>query len=128
MWRKRDFKETSGLFSSKKKEFETYTRNHPRKVIAAMFLILLVAVTTLLISRLFNRKSYAASIGRFYSEMDSNSQKTQLGKKSNTDGLIELYQLNGKLKQINPDSITAKDSLLLLEIETDLNNIIDEKN
>ncbi|WP_181308816.1 hypothetical protein [Rufibacter sp. XAAS-G3-1] len=127
MWKRRDFKEVVGQYSSKKEKVKLYAKDNPRKVIAAMFLILLISVTALLISRLFNRKGYGASIDRIFSEVDSGNQQVQLRKKSTTAELVELYQLKGKLNHINPDSIMTKDSLLLREIESDLNNIIDEK-
>jgi len=128
MWQKEGIKKTSELFSSNKKRFEIYTRDNPRKVIAAMFLILLIAVTALLVSRLFNRKGYGASLDRIYLEMESTNQNPKLAKRPTNADMLKLYELNGKMKEINPDSITAKDSLLLKEIESDLNKIIDEKN
>ncbi|GAB3834071.1 hypothetical protein C1N53_22555 (plasmid) [Pontibacter sp. SGAir0037] len=59
--------------------------------------------------------------------MDSGNQQVQVRNKSTTSELLDLYQLKGKLNHINPDSIMPNDSLLLREIESDLKNIIDEK-
>ena len=88
-----------------------------------MFLILLMSVTIFLITKATHEQSHRGSVTTLVKRI---SAPTAAGKPSEptTPDVIGLLGLYGKAKAINPDSLTLKDSLLLKEINRDLNKIL----
>ena len=113
------------LYTSTREKVRLYVEQQPDKLIAAMFLILLVAVTIFLITKATHQQNYNRSAGTLLNRMSAPAP-TPAGKPITAD-ILELLTLYGKTKAINPDSLTLKDSLLLKEINRDLNKILNEK-
>ena len=90
-----------------------------------MFLILLLSVATLLISKASHKETYGSSIKSISSQINR-PNSIQQGKPI-TSEMMDILRIYGKASSINPDSITTQDSLMLKEIDKDINNILDEK-
>lgn len=120
MSKRRSFNELLASFSTLKEKGKLYSKENPRLVIAAMFLILLLSVTGLLISRILFRKGYSDSVDKIYSKMEGAAEKPKLKERPNTGNMLELYDLQRKMRTVDPDSLTLDDSLILKEISKDL--------
>ncbi|KAA5539145.1 hypothetical protein [Adhaeribacter rhizoryzae] len=114
-----------GLYSGTREKVRLYAEKQPDKVIAAMFLILLVAVTIFLITKATHQQDYNRSAGALLNRISAPAPPP--AGKPITGDILDLLTLYGRTKAINPDSLTLKDSLLLKEINRDLNKILDEK-
>lgn len=128
MWRKRIFNRIGGLYSRIKARAMLYADQHPKTVIAAMFFILLSAVTGLLVTRSMNRQGYGSEIDKIYAQINAGANPQKKMKRPITSEILDMLSIYNRAKAINPDSLTAEDSVLLKEIDDDLNKIIaDEK-
>ncbi len=125
MKQRNPFNGIMGLYTGTREKVRLYAAQHPDKVIAAMFLILLVAVTIFLITKAIHQQNYNRSAGALLNRISAPAP-LPAGKPITAD-ILDLLTLYGKTKAINPDSLTLKDSLLLKEINRDLNKILDEK-
>ncbi|QNF31354.1 hypothetical protein HUW51_00940 (plasmid) [Adhaeribacter swui] len=114
-------------YANARERVQQYAARYPERIIAGMFIILLFAVAALLISKATHKNSYAGSI-HFISDKLSLPHKpvTKPGHSLGSD-MIDVLDAYREASAINPDSITAKDSLLLKEIDKDLNRILDEQ-
>jgi hypothetical protein len=125
MKQRNPFNGIMGLYTGTREKVRLYAGKQPDKVIAAMFLILLVAVTIFLITKATHPPNYNRSAGALLNRISA-PVPPPAGKPITAD-ILDLLTLYGKTKAINPDSLTLKDSLLLKEISRDLNKILDEK-
>jgi len=122
MNRKNPFKHPEELFFGLRQKVIGYRQQYPERIIAGMFLILLLALTIFLITKLTHPQSHKASATTLLKRMSIHKipQATWPGS-TDVTGLLSLY---GKTRSIHPDSLTLKDSLLLREINNDLNKIL----
>lgn len=119
---KNHFSQLQELFFDLREKAIRYKESYPERIIGAMFLILLVAVTIFLITKATRQQSHSGSANRLLGRISAPAP-TPPDKPIAADimGLLGLY---GKARGINPDSLTLKDSVLLKEINQDLNNIL----
>lgn len=115
------------LYADTGKKISLYAKEHPERVIGGMFLILLVSVAGLLISKAAHRETYSGSIHSISSKFSGTTSTQQMRGRPITADIMNLLTLYGKTRGINPDSLTLKDSLLLKEIDRGLNKILNEK-
>lgn len=113
------------IYSEKREKIKLYAEKHPERIIGAMFLILLIAVTAFLIMKATHKESRTSSLNEIFNRVSAPSARPP--EKPMKAGILDLLSLYGKSKSINPDSLTLKDSLLIKEIDKDLNKILDEK-
>jgi len=113
------------FYSDTREKIIIYKEKYPERVIGLMFLILLVAVTIFLISKATRQDSYSGSAQTLVKRISAPTAAAagKVGQPATTD-VMSLLGLYGKAKSINPDSLTLKDSLLLKEINQDLNQIL----
>lgn len=115
------FKQMAEFFFGLREKIILFKQKHPERIIAGMFLILLVALAIFLVTKFTHKQSYKASattlINRFHAPAATSPGTIP------TD-VMSLVSLYAKTKTINPDSLTLKDSLLLKEINKDLNKIL----
>jgi hypothetical protein len=119
------FSQVHLFFSDTREKIRLYAEKYPERVIAAMFFILLIAVTTFLITKALRKESRSTSASDLFSRVGKPSARVP--EKQSSANIIDLLSLYGKTKSINPDSLTLKDSLLIKEINQDLKNILNEK-
>ena len=102
-----------------------YKEKYPERVIGLMFLILLIAVTIFLISKATHEDSYRGSAQTLVKRISApTAAAPDKASKPITADVLGLLSLYGKANSINPDSLTLKDSLLLKEMNQDLNKIL----
>lgn len=119
------FSQVFGLYSDTREKIRLYAEKYPERIIGAMFLILLIAVTVFLITKATRKQDYRSSTRTLVSRLGAPSAKANIAPA--TGSVLDLLSLYGKTKAINPDSLTLKDSLLIKEIDKDLKNILNEK-
>ncbi len=122
------FERLQELYSDIRAKTFLYKQKHPDKVIAGMFLILLLSVAVLLMSKINHKDTYAGSIHSISNKMQVPKDSLKRPGKPIASEMMDIISIYGKARTINPDSITTRDSLLLKEIDKDLNKILDEKN
>ncbi len=127
MKRRNLFSRSYELYREAREKVKSYADQHPERIIAAMFIILLFAVAAFLISKATHKNSYAGSIHTFSNKLSLPDKVN--GKPGHSVGadVMDLLGAYHQASGINPDSITPEDSLLLKEIDKDLNRILDEK-
>lgn len=128
MSKRNHFERLQELYSEIRVKTVLYKQKHPDKVIAGMFLILLLSVAVLLISKISHKNTYAGSIHSISNKIQIPKDSLKRPGKPIASEMMDILSIYGKARTINPDSITTKDSLLLKEINKDLNEILDEKN
>ncbi|PIQ20242.1 MAG: hypothetical protein COW65_16165 [Cytophagales bacterium CG18_big_fil_WC_8_21_14_2_50_42_9] len=119
------FNQIKEFYSELRARFLIYKDKHPDRVIGAMFLILLLSVAILLISKASHKETYGSSIKSIRGQINQPNAIPQ--DKTITSEMMDLLRVYGKASSINPDSLTAQDSLMLNEIDKDINKILDEK-
>ncbi len=122
---KNPFSQVHDFFSDTREKIRLYAEKYPERVIAAMFFILLMAVTVFLITKATRKQEYRISTKDLVSRVGAPTAKASIAPA--TGNILDLLSLYGKTKAINPDNLTLKDSLLLKEINQDLKNILNEK-
>ena len=127
MSKRNHFKRFQELYSDIRVKTILYKQKHPDKVIAGMFLILLLSVAVLLMSKISHKDTYAGSIHSFSNKIQVPKDSLKRPSKPIASEIMDILSIYGRTRAINPDSITTKDSLLLKEIDKDLNKILDEK-
>lgn len=124
---RKDFKINPQLFTDLREKIKLYLERYPERVVAGMFIILLVAVAGLLLAKAMHQDTYSGSIDSISSKLRA-PQKIKVNPgRSLSSEVMGVWQAYQQAQAINPDSITTKDSLLLKEIDKDLNSILDEK-
>lgn len=128
MLRRKDFKQPQELFFNIRDRIKLYTEQRPERVIAIMFLILLLSVIGLLIRNAVRSKGYQSSITSIYKELDRKNPPRLKPHRPLTSEMLSLMNIWSKASSIDPNSLTEKDTLLLKEIDKDLNRMWHEKN
>jgi len=125
MNKKNPFSPVQEFYSNTRGKIILYKEKYPERVIGLMFLILLVAVTIFLISKATHEDTYRGSAQTIVKRISAptTAATVKQGKAVTTD-VMSLLSLYGKAKAINPDSLDSKDTLLLKEINKDLNQIL----
>jgi predicted negative regulator of RcsB-dependent stress response len=102
-----------------------FCASNPKALVLAMLVLLSVAVIGLLIVRHRHQETYAASAGKLYRQLDTSGSTMATGRSGAAD-MLELLRLYNAARQLNPDSLRARDSVFLKDIDQRLNRIIHE--
>ncbi len=127
MKRRNPFSRSFDFYLDAREKVKLYAEKHPERIIAVMFIILLFAVAALLISKATHKNTYASSIYSISNKLSLPDQSRAKPGHSLGSDVMDLLGAYHQASSINPDSITPKDSLLLKEIDKDLNRILNEK-
>ncbi|PSR51922.1 hypothetical protein AHMF7605_28860 [Adhaeribacter arboris] len=122
MNRRNLFRQAVEFLLSTRQRIIIYRSKYPERIIAGMFLILLVAITIFLIRKVSHKQSHKATATTLINRISAADASTAT--KPVTTDLMNLVGLYSKAKSINPDSLTLNDSLVLKEINNDLKKIL----
>jgi hypothetical protein len=117
MWRRRISK---GLLHKREKAGH-WANLHPKAVIAAMFSLMACGIIWLMLGRERAQHSFDGTARLLFSGSDTKQQARPV-----TAGMLQAWQLYSSLQRINPDSLSARDSTFLQDIDKQLNRIIHE--
>lgn len=117
MWRRRIF---NNLLHKREKAGE-WANLHPKAVIAAMFSLMACGILWLTLGRERAQHSFDDKAKLLYSGFDTEQQARPV-----TADMLEMWQLYSSLQSINQDSLSARDSAFLKDIDKQLNHIIHE--
>jgi hypothetical protein len=121
MWRRKAFKQACGGFSHIRGKAAGWANRNPKAMIAGMFCVMAVGIVWLLASPREGQRSFDDSIKLLYSGFNKPQQSSSVA----TDAL-EAWHLYSRVQSLDPDSVTARDSTILKEIDRQLNRIIHE--
>jgi len=117
MWRRRIF----NRFLHKWRKAGQWATLHPKAVIAAMFSLMACGIIWLMLGRERAQHSFDDAAKHLYSGFDTKQQARPV-----TTDMLQAWRLYSQMQTINPDSLSARDSTLLRDIDKKLNRIIHE--
>lgn len=117
MWRRKTF---NWLFH-KRGEAARWANLHPKAMMAGMFCLMACGTVWLIFDRGDAKGSFDDSVRQLYSGFNKNPVD-----RSAAADMLEAWRLYSEVQHINPDSLTARDSTLLKDIDQQLNSIIHE--
>lgn len=121
MWRRKAFKQFRDWSSHKREKGRVWADRHAGGVICFMFCVMVSGVLWLLITSNMRDRSTLDSLRTLSSGLQKGLQGTPV-----TTDVLEALRLYSRVQHINPDSLTARDSTFLKEIDQQLNSIIHE--
>ncbi|MFD1187207.1 hypothetical protein [Pontibacter rugosus] len=116
MWRRKAF----NWLRDQRKKAAGWANQRPRFMIAAMFAVMGMGLVWLLFIR---EERQASSLDGIFLKL----HQAQPATPAPTADMLELLRLYSAVQAINPDSLTARDSAFLKDIDQQLNSIIHEK-
>ncbi|WP_089320724.1 hypothetical protein [Pontibacter ummariensis] len=94
-------------------------------MVALMFGVMVTGLTWQLYARSSRQESYFSPLAKAYGEFGR--LQTRSHDKALTGDVLELMGLYTRAQAIHPDSLTARDSTFLVDLDKQLNSIINEK-
>ncbi|GAA4431415.1 hypothetical protein GCM10023188_18930 [Pontibacter saemangeumensis] len=90
-------------------------------MVAGMFFLMATGIVWLVASRGEAQERFDDTAKFLYSGFNRKQQARPVAA-----NMLEMWQLYAKVKTLNPDSLTARDSTLLKDIDKQLNTILHE--
>lgn len=104
-----------------------YFLQNPKKVIAGMAIIMVTSIAYLITKNILSPKTHGESIERIIESIPSKDSLKMLANPL-IGNFMEVLELEKELKKlVQKDSLTKEDSLFILNLDNQLNNMMNEK-